>query len=353
MFKIENAPITRNNSKKYDPDNLPYEVDTSGFVSSGPGGSIKLQPPYSDRYNVGVVFRADSGSVPRIYIRLYSTETKDSTIIGYARYVYQVKHWKEVGEEIPKHLEVDHINDNALDNRLANLQLLTRAQNIRKRDVRQYHQMPVTDFLIDEIRSMLERNYARFEIADKLDKPKGFIRYLINTYIPEFSRPEHIEKNAADIMSRYQAGEKQQNIADDYGVDQATISRLLIAHGVDKRETRRKAIAEAIKDGLSYSEMGRQLGCDCSNIVYYMKSFFIDEFNRRREVAAAELKAVQDRDRKDVRAMRAAMEADPTMGLNQAARAVGAVGEPYVLAKKYDSALIKLSNSAVKRKLSK
>lgn len=55
-----------------------------------------------------------------------------SSVVTYARYLLQVHLWKTKNELIPDHMEVDHINENKLDDRIENLQLLTKEQNVIK-----------------------------------------------------------------------------------------------------------------------------------------------------------------------------------------------------------------------------
>lgn len=65
----------------------------------------------------------------RFMVMLYDKTTKHRTTMSYARYLMV----KKLGRPLDKDLEtVDHINGDTLDDRLENLQLLTRQENILK-----------------------------------------------------------------------------------------------------------------------------------------------------------------------------------------------------------------------------
>lgn len=58
------------------------------------------------------------------------------TTMAYARYVYGVNLWEKEHKFLPDDLEVDHINNDCTDDRIENLQLLTREENARKEALR-------------------------------------------------------------------------------------------------------------------------------------------------------------------------------------------------------------------------
>jgi len=59
------------------------------------------------------------------YLQVYNTHTKKK------EYLHRVI-WEELNSSIPGDLTIDHINNNKLDNRIENLQLLTRSANVQR-----------------------------------------------------------------------------------------------------------------------------------------------------------------------------------------------------------------------------
>ena len=85
---------------------------------------IELQEPYVTRYRMAYLRRDKYG---RGRVDLVNTET-DRTTISYARYLVEVS----INDFIPEGYEVDHINADCSDDRLENLQILSREDHIAK-----------------------------------------------------------------------------------------------------------------------------------------------------------------------------------------------------------------------------
>lgn len=85
---------------------------------------IELEEPFKSKWKRGYMMPSREN---RMMVYLYNTP-KDRSTISYAKYIYGV----HLGYEVPEGLEVDHINNDKTDDRLENLQLLTREQNKKK-----------------------------------------------------------------------------------------------------------------------------------------------------------------------------------------------------------------------------
>jgi len=82
-------------------------------------------------YDRGCVYASKKNN--RRYVALdNSRNTKSKKNISYARYIYQIRYWRLFGKWLPQDLQVDHINDNPLDDTLFNYQLLTGHRNLMK-----------------------------------------------------------------------------------------------------------------------------------------------------------------------------------------------------------------------------
>ena len=85
---------------------------------------IELQFPFSENYKAGYVNPSSDDRMTLVLVRFDGTMTSTS----YARYLKQV----ELGTFIPNGLEVDHVDNDKMNDDLNNLQLLTKAENIAK-----------------------------------------------------------------------------------------------------------------------------------------------------------------------------------------------------------------------------
>lgn len=83
---------------------------------------IQLLPPFNSRWKKGYkVFDSNSG---RFRVVFYNSQ-EDMSGMSFARYVYSLY----LGYEVPSEYEVDHINNDKTDDRINNLQLLTKEEN--------------------------------------------------------------------------------------------------------------------------------------------------------------------------------------------------------------------------------
>lgn len=85
---------------------------------------LVLQEPFASRWRNGYVV-CDNENRKRVV--LYNSQ-EDIWGMTYARYLVCVK----LGYILPTELEVDHINDDKTDDRIENLQVLTKEQNLLK-----------------------------------------------------------------------------------------------------------------------------------------------------------------------------------------------------------------------------
>lgn len=86
---------------------------------------LELEEPYKSKYSIGYKFYHSKEK--RYYVQLID-DYNNRTTTSYARYLMSVK----LGHFIPEELDVDHIDENTVNDAVDNLQLLTKVENIRK-----------------------------------------------------------------------------------------------------------------------------------------------------------------------------------------------------------------------------
>jgi len=90
---------------------------------------LSLYPNYTTWY--GPTFHKSEG---RYYIYLYNKDTKKRTTIAYAKAIIQCK----LNRLLNKNEEVDHIDNNKVNDTVENLQIITKLNNTRKTSLDKY-----------------------------------------------------------------------------------------------------------------------------------------------------------------------------------------------------------------------
>ena len=106
----------------------------------------------------------------RKHVVHYNPETKKRTTQSYPRYLME----QYLGRQLEEHETVDHINEDFTDDRLENLQLLSRAENIHKNHEATGHKTKYLDFICPVCNKEFkreERNYNHNQLNNKKAGP--------------------------------------------------------------------------------------------------------------------------------------------------------------------------------------
>ena len=165
-----------------------YTITTEGEVISNKGTKPKKLKPQ----------RASKSKSGYLQVRLYD----NSGELGKLQYVHRLVYQTFVGE-IPEKMEIDHIDANTLNNRLDNLQALSRQGNMGKY-AKQYHGINLRDY-----RDELIKDYETLGSFKKVAKKWGVSITAIHRVIRNRT---HYRKPDGSYSTRTY----DDNINDDY-----------------------------------------------------------------------------------------------------------------------------------------
>jgi len=139
-----------------------YTINEQGEVFSHMWGKLRKLKP-----------QAASQSKKKYYqIRLFSNENKKCKL----QYVHRLV-WQAFRGEIPKGLEIDHMDGNTSNNFLSNLQLLTRRDNINK------YQRETQDMMLRDKRDELINDYEELGTFKEVAKKWGTSLTAVNRVV--------------------------------------------------------------------------------------------------------------------------------------------------------------------------
>lgn len=272
-------------------------MTTPGFKEVGPDDDSSFyvvpQPPFN-MWRRGQVYIGKRG---RRHIKFSSPvrsgELKDIDVVSsdpddstrkviqsttYARYMYQVRLWATERRYIPADKEVDHINDDALDDRFDNYQLLTTRDNTQKR-TRAYRRAYVSPETIELIRSMRADGKTVCDIKNATQLTAMHIVEVIKEHCPEHVpaiTAEGIDPMVVDAMLT--DGERLTDVGVLFGVSQSTITRFVqrvLPHHTRVEYGKRMVaqIESLLQAGMSVAEVARELDELDANIWFYLRKY--------------------------------------------------------------------------------
>lgn len=117
---------------------------------------IKIEYPFSEKWDKAYLV---VNKEPRRNVILYNSLTKHKTTVSYARYLMSVhmRRFLEAWEV------VDHKNENKLDDRISNFQILTKSENSIKSKV--FHGLKITKIICPVCSKVFSRRTANTQVA--------------------------------------------------------------------------------------------------------------------------------------------------------------------------------------------
>lgn len=248
-----------------------------------------LLPPYDD-FTIGII--KVRGKDNRRYITFRKPAkrghrkypwVKIPKGTTYARYLFQVDYWNKYQKMIPSSMEVDHINDDCTDDRLENFQLLSARDNTQKRSKALLNYTKVPEGTIDNIRMLLECGLKWNNIVRHVGVSPGQLRYIVDTYIPDYAFDKTIKMNLSEIKKQVIEGRDSISIGLHFGVSGSTIRRIIrkflpdyknYAGGRDRAKMK-KQIGVLLEQGeCNLTRIAELVGCTGGNVLYIARRYY-------------------------------------------------------------------------------
>jgi predicted transcriptional regulator len=211
----------------------------------------------------------------------------------YARFLYQIDYWSKYKKLIPNGMEVDHIDDNSLNDTLSNYQLLTTFENAQKRDFNNRKYTEVSKELLSKIKHLLDKKISYVKISQKCDISPGKLKYILNTHFG-YSFPEKFKGfDDEKIKKMLKEGKSHNEIGFELGISYSSVRRHIkdklppeyhdMVGGRNRKEVL-KEIESLLKSGeTSNSVIGKKVGYTDSNVCIIIQKEFPEYYKQIKE----------------------------------------------------------------------
>lgn len=247
--------------------------------------TLDIEAPFSNDYDVCHLYiDRNKPKQRRSFVYMYKAgNSVENYSTLYSHYLFQVEYWKKHNALIPEGMEVDHINNNPFDDRIDNLQILTRLENIQKRDDFKYSQKPMNQAILNRIETMLYDRATRKQVVQKFKISYGHLRWLIHRYLPQFEETTYLERNANDMVELLGRGVTAGEVGDQYGVSNTTVLRVyekVTGKKYQEQNTTERVafISEKIDAGHTLSQISRLMGVTDAAVLYLVKKYLPEKW---------------------------------------------------------------------------
>lgn len=247
--------------------------------------NIVPEPPY-EQYKIGRVHVCNRGH--RRNISLYSKENKLGTT--YARYLFQINYWKKFGRMIPNGMEVDHINENKLDDRLDNYQLLTGFENRMKSAAR------IPEKLVIGICPICKTYFSRTVSATQLhyhaDRKVCCCSVTCSNIFRLYTLPPEISTLLSQMQFVYRI-DAYNNAPEPWWEIVSWISKDILEFDITQYENRTKSRVESIRKYLDMGYTYEKIEELCGHNVEYLIYTHLPEYTQK-SIVTKNIKCIRE-----------------------------------------------------------